>query len=391
MHEDAAGRVIHYLKAVGSNIDMSTEALVDQHEDSSDAFYAMLIHEFTEHGAHWWDGAIGEINRVAVVGYNPYGADEPDVRIVKVPRDTERARSLGRAEVASLSLLTETDPPPPFEIPAVERVEELAVEGVREGAFYFTLSPVRGLVVDSPDSLTTAEAQELGRATARIAMWEENIDPDRFTEEVDGRYGMRWDWHSIFSVLEFSDADYPSLSEASSRMRLLRNQYYPLHRSPGRDPQVIHGDLRLPNLALRGKTGQRAMCGVHDWGTARRGTRAEECRSLWEVGRGALEAANQEFSLCGRSLVDPQEVRFWFAARFLVALIHHLQNGIPVPKAYIRSQSVVQREFPEFDWTELPTIASPPTYAESGIGEGGAFRPNLNGVPGLHALHRPYP
>lgn len=353
---------------------MTAESLTDQYEDGNDVFRAMLAHEFNEHGACWWNGTSGEVNRVVAVGYAPYGSDPPDVRIVKVPRDTEHSQRLGRAEIAVLRLIAQANLAPPFEVPTVERVEE--------DPFYFVLTPVRGTVVSGPEKLSPAEARELGRATARIAMWEENIDLGKFTETVDSQGHERWNWHEFLSSLAFADTNYPSLSTAAREMLSLLGRYYPSTRSSSKDTQVIHGDLRLPNLSFRAGAGERVVCGVYDWGAARKGSRVEECRSLWEIGRGAIEAANELFELNHRSPVDPEEVRFWYVGRFVAGLIRQLHGGIPVAKAYIRSQSVVQREFPELDWSELPKITAPIFGSEGGA----AFWPDLNNVPGLDAV-----
>jgi hypothetical protein len=343
----------------------------DQFNEMNNTFYAMLIREFVEHNAQWWDAANGEFNRVAAIGHTPYGQGA-DTSLAKVPRDTDRAQKLGRAEIATLKIIADTAQPCPYDTPYIERVEE--------DPFYFVLSPMRGLVLSSPSELVAQEKHNVGKSVARIALWEENIDIHQFDKEVDKKYEKRWDWHAYFDRLNFSDNDFPSLSNAASEMRHLRDRYYPMNRSPALDTQVIHGDLRLPNLTLAVEQGSKVVGGISDWGAARMGSRAEEFRSLYELGPEAIEAANSELEAQKQDLVDPDEIRFWFMSRFVCGLILHLNEGIPVKQSYVRSKAIVTSEYPNHDWSELPVIEQTLKCTDNGAP---AFRYNLNEVPGL--------
>jgi hypothetical protein len=340
---------------------------VDIFNEGSSIFDAMLSREFLTYRAIGWDAAIGEINRVAVIDYR----DGPvkKTRIVKVPRDSERDRRLGKAEVGILKMLAKTQPPPPFIVPRVERVEE--------NPFYFVLTPVPGIVVNSSHELSISEKRAIGSQTAKIAMWEENISVNTFKERIDQTFGKRWDWHTFFSYLDLDDPDFPSLSTAARDMRALRDRFYPANRTSDQDTQVIHGDLRFPNITLTDEEGQRVIKGVFDWGAARLGTRAEECRSLYPLGVEAIRAANGEFVAEGRPPVDPEEVRFWHIGRYIVALVVHLYNGLPLPEEYLKIVQTVKAEFPDLDWSELPKIKVPSSYLNTGVPP---FRPNLNGA-----------
>jgi Phosphotransferase enzyme family len=356
-------------------------------------FQLMERREFLERGAQWCSpSAAGEINRVEVMGYTPPATDpsEAIVRVIKVPRNSVRARAHGRAEIAICRLVAEAAPQCPYEVQVIDRVEK--------DPFYFVLTPAHGTSIDRSEELHVTEQLALGRAIARIAMWEDCIGVNQYKEAVLDEYqrddtddphnGVRWNWPRVFSeAFKFDDSNFPSLSAAASEMRSLQARYCPGSYPLEQDRQVIHGDLRRSNLLFSGAEGERVVCAVIDWGMGRIGNRLEECRNLWGVGQLAIAAANDEFAKCDQAKLDPEGLRFWYDGRLLVALIQQLRNRMPRYDAFTETVLAIRREFSYLDWSELPIVKPrtgelPLFHQETGA----PFSSNLNGVRELTAV-----
>lgn len=306
-------------------------------------FEASLEYVRQHYGYNVIDMHDGGMNSVAILSDKNTSSAAPQL-VLKVPNGPQKDD-----EYRALTFLQkELTADQPWSFPKI-------VEKSNDPPFLLT-SYVAGETLEERAPLTTKERQLLGRDIARFAILETQLDVEAFKREVDEPRGGSWrNWDAWFERLDqlSDEKTLPTLTKISQEMVALRKQYYP-HLFDQHANQVIHGDLRLPNLALRNENGKRRLSGIFDFGTMRRGDMAEEMRALHLFGKEAIDACNQEFTEQGYPTIAPEKIKFWCVGRWAASLLYQIANGRPNPKEYNTMVQHVMAEYPDADWSELP-------------------------------------
>lgn len=283
----------------------------------------------------------GEVNSVAILSAKrPHAAERLVLKVLhEPPRDDEyRAltflQSVPNDQLWDLPKLVKKSDDPPF----------------------LLISYVPGNVLKQRSRLSFQERQLLGRDIARFAILETQFDTEKFKTEIEEPRGGSWrNWDERFERLyQLTDKkNLPTLTEIAQTMIALREQYYPNSFTHYAN-QVIHGDLRLPNLALRRENGKHRLSGIFDFETMRLGDMVEEMRGLHLLGRGAIDACNHELAKQNYPVIAPEKIKFWCVGRWTASLLYQIANNCPDPKEYNAMVQYLTTEYPDADWSELP-------------------------------------
>jgi hypothetical protein len=283
----------------------------------------------------------GEMNNVAILT-NRHTADKAVLKV-----SNEDQTDIERSILDFVSKSAETSPAP-FQLPSVIHHNDAPP--------YLLLEYVPGVALEQSAirHFSEEDKQAIGRDIATFTMWETGLDIKAFQSTVEKQRGGAWqDWDKWFQdYLSLTDKTrFPTLTEVAREVKAIRDKHYPLPLD-AYATQVIHGDLRLPNIALSSAESPR-ITGIFDFETMRRGGMAEEFRSLYLLGETAISAGNEELDKNGYPSVDIEKVKFWCVGRWATSLFFQIAHNQQDSKEYARAAAYLIREYPDADWSEL--------------------------------------